>query len=56
MITYNVEIDDGDGDISWIEVEAVDDNDAIEAAKEKLASIKPDAESDLMVVITLEKR
>ena len=54
MTKYRVQIDDGDGKIEWIEVEAVDENDAADSAAKKLAILKPEADPDLMVVITIE--
>lgn len=54
MTKYRVEIDDGDGNIEWIEVDALDENDATDSAVKKLAILKPEADPDLMVVITLE--
>jgi len=54
MTKYRVEIDDGDGNIEWIEVDALDENDAVDAATKKLSDLKPEADPDLMVVITLE--
>jgi len=54
MTKYRVEIDDGDGNIEWIEVDALDENDAVDAATKKLSDLKPHADPDLMVVITLE--
>ena len=32
MAKYKVEIDDGDGNIEWIEVDALDDNEAVDSA------------------------
>ena len=55
MTKYRVEIDDGDGNIEWIEVDAIDENHAADSAVEKLVNLKPEADPDLMVVITLEK-
>ena len=54
MSTYRVEIDDGDGNIEWIEVDALNENEASDLAIKKLANLKPEADPDLMVVITLE--
>ena len=54
MTKYRVEIDDGDGNIDWIEVNAQDDNEAVDSAIKKTADLKPEADPDLMVVITVE--
>ena len=54
MTKYRVEIDDGDGNIDWIEVDAQDDNEAVDSAIKKTADLKPEADPDLMVVITVE--
>ena len=54
MAKYRVEMDDGDGNIDWIEVCASNENEAVDAATKKLADLKPEADPDLMVVITLE--
>ena len=54
MTKYRVELDDGDGNIDWIEVNALDENEAVDAATKKLSDLKPEADPDLMVVITLE--
>ncbi len=55
MTKYRVEIDDGDGNIEWIEVDALDENDAVDAAIKQLSNLRPEADSDLMVVITIEE-
>ena len=54
MTKYRVEIDDGDGNIEWIEVDALDENEAVDVATKQLSDLKPEADSDLMVVITIE--
>ena len=54
MTKYRVEIDDGDGNIEWIEVDALDENEAVDAATKKLSDLKPEADPDLMVAITIE--
>ena len=54
MTKYRIEIDDGDGNIEWIEVDALDENEAVDAATKKLSDLKPEADPDLMVAITIE--
>ena len=53
MKLYNIEIDDGDGNIETISVEAKDEDEAISLAKQKLLTISNEADLDLMVVISL---
>ena len=55
MAVYKVEIDDGDGNMEWIEVDAEDENEAVDLSVKKLAIMKPEADSELMVVISLTK-
>lgn len=50
---YEVEIDDGNGNISWVSVEADNENDADEAAKKMLLASNPDAEETMTVVISI---
>lgn len=54
MGKYKVEIDDGDGNIHWLDVEAGDENGASDAARRQLAELDSEADSDLFVVITIE--
>jgi len=55
MNKYKVEIDDGDGNIEWIDVEANDESSVVDVAVAQFSKMKPEADSDLMVIISIEK-
>ena len=55
MQKFNVQIDDGDGSIEWIQVDAVGEDDAADKAKQILLSMNKHIDDDLVVVITIEK-
>ena len=55
MNKYKVEMDDGDGNIEWIDVEAKDESSVVDVAVAEFSKMKPEADSDLMVIISIEK-
>ena len=54
MNKYKVEMDDGDGNIEWIDVEAKDESSVVDVAVAEFSKMKPEADSDLMVIISIE--
>lgn len=53
MKSFKVEIDDGTGNISWLDIEADNPDGAADTACRKLAEQDSSLESELMVVITV---